>query len=47
MITAKKVWSVNVETSVVANGGNLIDVIYLAVITSLLHFRKPFVSVEQ
>lgn len=47
VITAKKVWSVNVETSVVANGGNLIDVIYLAVITSLLHFRKPFVSVEQ
>lgn len=47
IVTGKRVWSVNVESSVICNGGNLIDWIYLSVITSLLHFRKPYVSVEQ
>ncbi|EAR98566.2 3' exoribonuclease family 1 protein (macronuclear) [Tetrahymena thermophila SB210] len=47
IVTNKRVWSINVDSSVVSNGGNLIDAIYLSVIISLLHFRKPYVSVEQ
>jgi exosome complex RNA-binding protein Rrp42 (RNase PH superfamily) len=41
IISGKKVWSINVETSVISNGGNLIDNIFLCVMISLLHFRKP------
>lgn len=46
IITGKRVWGVTVESSVISNGGNLIDSLYLSVIVSLLHFRKPYVSVE-
>ncbi|EGR31888.1 hypothetical protein IMG5_100370 [Ichthyophthirius multifiliis] len=47
IITGKKVWNITVETSVISNGGNLIDNIYLCVMISLLHFRKPYISIEQ
>ncbi|KAL4464465.1 hypothetical protein ABPG72_021158 [Tetrahymena utriculariae] len=47
IVSNKRVWSINVDSSVVSNGGNLIDAIYVSVIISLLHFRKPYVSVEQ
>jgi len=46
LISGKRVWSINVDVCVVNNDGNLIDASYISVITSLLHFRKPFVSVE-
>lgn len=46
VITGKRVWSVNVESSIISNGGNLIDLTYYSVIISLLHYRKPYVSVE-
>ena len=46
ILTNKCVWSITVELTLVNNDGNLIDAFYLAAIISLLHFRKPFTSVE-
>ncbi|KRX00598.1 Ribosomal protein S5 domain 2-type fold [Pseudocohnilembus persalinus] len=46
LITGKRVWSLNIDICMINNDGNLIDCIYLSVMTSLLHFRKPYVTIE-
>jgi len=46
VLTGKCAWSILVELTLVNNDGNLIDTFYLAAIVALLHFKKPFVSIE-
>jgi len=46
ILTGKCAWSILVELTLVNNDGNLIDTFYLAAIVALLHFKKPFVSIE-
>lgn len=38
-------WSIEVNAVVINNDGNLIDAVYLSVLLSLLHFRKPQVQI--
>eukprot|EP00331_Platyophrya_macrostoma_P005740 CAMPEP_0176419754 /NCGR_PEP_ID=MMETSP0127-20121128/8232_1 /TAXON_ID=938130 /ORGANISM="Platyophrya macrostoma, Strain WH" /LENGTH=260 /DNA_ID=CAMNT_0017800285 /DNA_START=258 /DNA_END=1041 /DNA_ORIENTATION=+ len=55
LITNKYVWSIQVHLTLINNDGNLLDAFYLAAIIALfttenqialLHYRKPFVTVE-
>ena len=39
-------WAVSVEANVINNDGNLIDAVFLGIMISLLHFRRPFVQVD-
>lgn len=46
LITNKYVWSIQVHLTLINNDGNLLDAFYLAAIVALLHYRKPFVTIE-
>lgn len=46
IITGKAVWSINIDITLLNNAGNLIDACYMATLVGLLHFRRPFVKVE-
>ena len=42
----EKVWSVRVDVHVLDHDGGLMDAILLATIAGLLHFRRPYASVD-
>lgn len=46
IVARKIVWSVRVDLTVIDNFGNLVDCAHLAAITSLLHFKRPEVTIE-
>jgi exosome complex component RRP45 len=46
IIAGKKVWSVRVDIHVIDDFGNTIDAAHLAAISSLLHFKRPDVTVQ-
>jgi exosome complex component RRP45 len=46
VLSGKCVWSIQIDLTLVNNDGNLIDAFYLSAILSLLHFKKPQISVE-
>lgn len=41
----EKVWSLRVDVTVLDHEGNLADAVVLAATASLVHFRRPYVSV--
>jgi exosome complex component RRP45 len=45
VVAGSKVWSVRCDVTVLDHDGNIVDAAMLAAIGSLLHFRKPDVSV--
>lgn len=46
IIARKKVWSIRVDIHVIDHYGNLIDAAHLAAISSLLHFKRPEVTIQ-
>ena len=45
VLAGEKVWAVRVDAHVLDAGGNVLDALNLAVVTALLHFRRPDVTV--
>jgi len=45
IVSGEKVWSIRCDVNIVDNGGNLIDCTSIAIITALLHFRKPSTTI--
>ncbi|KAJ3223668.1 Exosome complex component RRP45 [Clydaea vesicula] len=46
LVAGKKVWSIRVDLRVLDNDGNITDCACIAAITSLLHFKRPEVTVQ-
>merc|ERR1711991_262675 len=46
ILSGSKVWAVQVNVTVLDHGGNLVDACAAAALASVLHFRRPSVSVE-
>jgi exosome complex component RRP45 len=46
IVARKKVWSVRVDITVIDHFGNLNDACHLAAISSLLHFKRPEVTIQ-
>lgn len=46
IIARKKVWSLRVDIHIIDHYGNLIDAAHLAAIASLLHFKRPEVTIQ-
>jgi len=44
IVAGEKVWSIRVDIHIVDNGGNLIDCASIAVITAMLHFKRPAIT---
>ncbi len=46
IISGKKVWSIRVDIHLIDFYGNIMDCAHLAAVTSLLHFKRPDISIE-
>ncbi|KAG2377625.1 hypothetical protein C9374_009141 [Naegleria lovaniensis] len=46
IIAGRKVWSLRVDIHILQDDGNVFDCCHLAAIASLLHFRRPEVTIE-
>jgi exosome complex component RRP45 len=46
IVAGEKVWSIKVDIRVLDHCGNILDCACLAAMTSLLHFKRPDVSVD-
>ena len=42
----EKVWAIDVNVTILNDDGNLADITVLSALAGLLHFRRPYVSVE-
>eukprot|EP00158_Paraphelidium_tribonemae_P001469 Partr_v1_DN24430_c1_g1_i1_m66589 putative Exosome complex len=45
ILAGKLIWSLTVTVSILADDGNLMDAVSIAAVASLLHFRRPDVTV--
>eukprot|EP00501_MAST-03F_sp_TOSAG23-6_P001286 GSMAST32.ASY1.ANO1.1334.1 assembled CDS len=46
VVAGERVWSIRIDIHILDAMGNIVDTCALAVIAALMHFRKPFVTVE-
>ena len=46
LVPGKKVWSIRVDITVIEDDGNIVDTVCIATLASLLHFKRPEVTIR-